>query len=120
MLRSCRTVKVADDGLNNLYAAIEKGVIALDSTLHDRVNRLKDEREKVLAEMALVKRDKLSPRKLSPKQVDYACRGMREMLLDAGMGYGKQLLGLLVEEIRVPGVVTISGSTAALIRLFQK
>lgn len=29
---------------------------------------------------------------------------MREMLLDAGTGYGKQLLGLLVEEIRVaPG-----------------
>ena len=71
--------------------------------------------EKVLAEMALVKRDKPSPMKLSAKQVAYACQRMREMLLDASTGYGKQLLGLLVEEIRVaPGVATMTGSTAAL------
>ncbi|MDP2961275.1 MAG: hypothetical protein Q8N54_00860, partial [Sulfurimicrobium sp.] len=104
-----------DDGLNNLYGAIEKGVVALDSTLGERINRLKDEREKILAEMALVKRDKPSPRKLSPKQVTYACQRMREMLLDASMGYGKQLLGLLVDEIRVkPGMATMTGSTAVL------
>lgn len=65
--------------------------------------------------MALVKVEKPSPRKLSPKQVAYACQRMREMLLDSGAGYGKQLLGLLVTEIRVkPGTVTMTGSTAVL------
>jgi site-specific DNA recombinase len=110
-----RALKAAEDGLNNLYAAIEKGVVALDSSLQARVNRLKDEREQILAAMATVKRDKPSPSKLSPKQVAYACGRMREMLLDPNAGYGKQLLGLLVTEIRVkPGLVTMTGSTAVL------
>ncbi len=110
-----RALQTADDGLNNLYAAIEKGVVALDSTLQARVNTLKDERERVQAELALAKRDRPSPRKLSPKQVAYACQRMREMLLDTDKGYGKQLLGLLVTEIRVkPGTVTMTGSTAML------
>jgi len=110
-----RALKSADDGLNNLYGAIEKGVIALDSTLQGRINRLKDDRERVLAETALVQHEKPSANKLSPKQVTYACQRMREMLLDTSTGYGKQLLRLLVSEIRVsPQGVTMKGSSAAL------
>ena len=105
----------ADDGLDNLYGAIEKGVIALDSNLQSRVNQLKDRREKVLSEMALVKRGKPGFRKVSPKQVAYATERMRQMLLDPQQGYGKQLLHLLVDEIRVDTQsATLRGSTAAL------
>jgi len=40
---------------------------------------------------------------------------MRAMLLDAGAGYGKQLLNLLLTEIRVtPEAATLHGSKGAL------
>ena len=110
-----RAMHRVEEGLNNLYGAIEKGVIALDSTLQSRVNGLKDERERLLAEMALKQRDKPSPKRLSPKQVTYACQRMREMLLDPDRGYGKQLLGLLVTEIRVSAEeISMTGSASAL------
>ena len=110
-----RSLQSAEDGLSNLYRAIEQGVIALDSTLQSRVNRLKDEREQIVGQIAQMKQQKPSPMKLSPKHVAYACARMREMLLDHTKGYGKQLLSLLVTEIRVePGTVTMTGSTAML------
>ena len=70
-------LRAAEDGLNNLYAAIEKGIVSLDSSLQARVNGLRDERERILSEIALVNRDKPSPRKISPNQVEYACARMR-------------------------------------------
>ncbi len=113
--RLAKALRAADDGLNNLYAAIEKGILSLDSSLQARVNHLRDEREKIVSEMALVKRDRPSPRKLSPKQVAYACERMRQMLRDPEAGYGKHLLTCLVSEIRVgTDVVTMTGSTAVL------
>ena len=110
-----KALKAKEDGLTNLYEAIEKGVISLDSTLQTRINNLKDEREAVLAEMALIKRDRPSPRKVSQKQVGYALQRMKEMLLDTNAGYGKQLLQPLVESIRVDvRTVTLRGSHAAM------
>ncbi len=45
----------------------------------------------------------------------YATERMRQMLLDPEQGYGKQLLHLLVDEIRVDTQsATLRGSTAAL------
>jgi site-specific DNA recombinase len=108
-------LRAADDGLSNLHGAIEKGIVALDSSLQSRVNHLRDQREKILAEMALVKRDKPSPRKVSSMQVAYACEHLRALLLDPEQGYRKQLLAHLVSEIRVgTETVTLTGSTAAL------
>ena len=110
-----RALKTTEDGLNNLYRGIEKGILDLDSSLQARVNHLKDEREQVLGQIAQVKMAQPSPRKISPKQVDYACQRLREMLLDTSAGYGKQLLNHLVTEIRVrPGEATITGSSAVL------
>lgn len=114
-VRLTKVLRAADEGLANLYKAIEKGAIVLDSTLQVRVTQLRDQREKALTDIALLKRDRPSPRKISPKQVAYACSRMRAMLLDAGAGYGKQLLTLLVNDIRVtPEAVTLRGSKGAL------
>ena len=71
--------------------------------------------EQVLAELALTKREKPSARNVSPRQVAYACQRLRDLLLDPGRGYGKQLLSLLVTEIRVGTTsIQMSGETAAL------
>lgn len=35
-----RSLKMTDDGLNNLYGAIENGIIALGSSLQARINQL--------------------------------------------------------------------------------
>ena len=101
--------------MSNLYRAIEKRIVALDSSLQARVNHLRDQREKILAEMALVKRDEPSPRKVSSRQVACACERLRALLPDPERGYGKQLLAHLVSEIHVgTETVTLTGSTAAL------
>ena len=110
-----KALRAKEAGLENLYRAIEQGVIALDGMLQARVNQLKDEREKLLTEMALLKRDKPSFRKVSPNQVAYAVRRLKEMLLDSASGRGKAWLNALVEEIRVePKDITVRGSAAAL------
>jgi site-specific DNA recombinase len=91
------------------------GVITLDAALQARVNTLRDQREGILAELALAKREKPSARQVSPKQVADACERLRTMLLDPNRGYGKQLLRLLVTEIRVGiGTVEMTGPTATL------
>ena len=88
---------------------------AVDSSLQSRVNQHRDTREKILTDIALLKRDKPSFLKVSPKQVTYATQRMKEILLDPESGYGKQLLNLLVDEIRVERKqATIQGSYAAL------
>ena len=87
--------------MNNEIRVGQAVLISLRRSGVTRVNQLKDRREKVLAEMALVNRDKPSFRKVSSKQVAYATERMRQMLLDPEQGYGKQLLHLLVDEIRV-------------------
>ena len=110
-----KALKAADDGLNNLYEAIEKGVVTLDSTFQARVNHLKDERARILGEMTQVKQALPSPRRLSPKQVEFACAKMCAMLLDPEAGYGKHSLKALGTEIRVkPGLAEVTGSAAAL------
>lgn len=110
-----RALATKDDGLNNLYRAIEQGIVSLDSTLQVRVNALKDEREALLVEIAGIKHEQPSPRKVSPKQVAYALERMKAMLLDPYLGYGKQLLRYLVTDIRVEvGQMTLRGSVPRL------
>ncbi len=110
-----RALQAADDGLNNLYQAVEQGLMSVDSTLQARINTLRDKREKVLQELTLVQRERPSPQKLSPKQVEFACERMREMLLDRESGWGKQLLGVLVTDIQVEsGTAKARGDSAAL------
>ena len=95
--------------------------MSLDSTLQTRINALRDKREKLLQELAQVQRARPAPRKLSPKQVDFACQRMKEMLLDRESGWGKQLLGVLVTDIRVEtGSAEVSGSSAALEHLVSE
>jgi len=69
--------------------------------LQARVAGLHEERERLLAELGLVKREKPSAGNIFPKQVAYACTRMRELLLDPTLGHGKQLVTLPVSEIRV-------------------
>ncbi len=103
-------LKTQDEGLNNLYHAIEQGIVSLDSTLRIRINAQKDEREEVQAELALVKRDQPSPFKVSPQRVAMAMDRLKSMLLDQSLGYGKQLLRFLVEDIQVKvGQMTLRG-----------
>ena len=86
-------------------------MVSLDTSLQAPANHLRDEREKILSEIALVKRDRPSPRKVSPRQVAYACERMRCMLLDPERLYGKQLLTLLVSDIRVGKTEAMMGGS---------
>jgi len=110
-----KALKAADDGLNNLYGAIEKGIVTLDSTFQARVNRVKDERERILAQMTEARRETPSALHVAPTQVAFACDRMRAMLMDREKGYGKQLLRLLVKEIQVKASgIKITGRTGDL------
>jgi hypothetical protein len=103
-LREARDPKAAGvaQARTRMLPTLLARVIALDATLQTQGNTLRDQREGALAEMALAKREKPSARQVSPKQVAYACERLRTLLLDPKKkGYGKQLLRLLVTEIRV-------------------
>ena len=83
--------------------------------LQARVAGLHEERERLLAKLGLVKREKPSARNIFPKQVAYACARMRELLLDPTLGHGRQLMTLLVSEIRVGKTdICLTGSNATL------
>ena len=87
---------------NNLLTAIENGMIApSDTTIIDRMHKLKAERETLLLELASIKREQSMPLdQIKPKQIERFCAALREKLF-SDRDFAKQYLQILVSEIRV-------------------
>lgn len=101
---------------DRLYEAVEKGLLALDGTLQERVHKHQARRQEILTEVAGLRRQRELPlAQLGKKQVSAFCSALKEKLQDQGSNFGKEYLKLLVEEIRVDKKeVRLSGSYAAL------
>jgi len=101
---------------DRLYEAVEKGILPLDSTLHERVHKHQSRRQEILTEMASLKREtELPVSKLGPKNVQAFCSVLSEKLKDRESNFGKEYIKLLVDEIRVEGEnVHLKGSYGAL------
>ncbi|AJE04667.1 hypothetical protein [Geobacter pickeringii] len=82
-----------------LYEAVEKGLLPLDGTLHERVNRQKERRQEILAEMAGLQRQKELPLTgMGVRRIRSFCAALKEKLLEKGSNSGKEYLKLLVTE----------------------
>lgn len=99
-----------------LYEAVEKGLLPLDGTLHERVNKHKERRQEILAEMAGLQRQRELPLAgMGVRRIRSFCSALKEKLLEKGSNFGKEYLKLLVTEIRVDKIeVRLTGSYAAL------
>ena len=105
-----------------LYEAVEKGLLPLDSTLHERVQRHQARRQEILVEMAGLRGQKEFPlSKLNSKYVQAFCSVLSDKLKDKESNFGKEYLRLLVNEIKVEGSnVYLKGSYAAVAGIIQK
>lgn len=104
------------DQTDRLYEAVEKGMIPIDGTLQERVNKHKARRQEILTEMAGLRRQKELPlAQLGKKQVNAFCSALKERLLDRDSNFGKEYLKLLVNEISVDKKeVRLTGSYCSL------
>lgn len=111
-----RMLKSTDAKLDRLYAAVEEGVIPLDGTLQQRVEKLREQRESLLREMGQVHQKRELPMKqINEHQIEAFSSALTEKLLDPKSPFGKRYLHLLVDEIRVTGkVATVKGGWEAL------
>jgi site-specific DNA recombinase len=109
-------LKTLEKRLANLYEAVELGVLPIDSTLQDRAQKLKSERETVLIQMAGLKRRKTMPLdNVNPAKIDAFANALQTRLRDSTSNFGKDYLRLLIDEIRVEGeTATVRGSYGAL------
>lgn len=104
---------------NQLYEAVEKGFLPMDSTLTDRANKLQAQRQALLTEIAGLRRLKQMPLDaLGEKRVQAFTKILRKRLIEKDRGFSKKYLKLLVEEIRcLDKQLVMRGSYAALAKM---
>ena len=105
-----------------LYEAVEKGLLPLDSTLHERVHKHQSRRQEIMTEMAGLKRQNEFPlSNLSPRYVNAFCSALSDKLKDKESNFGKEYIKLLVDEIKVEGQnIFLKGSYGTLVGAIQK
>jgi hypothetical protein len=105
---------------NQLYEAVEKGLLPMDATLTERANKLQAQRQALLTEIAGLRRLKQMPvDALGEKKVHAFTTVLRERLIGKDRIFGKKYLNLLVSEIRyLNRQLVMKGSHAALARVF--
>jgi len=104
---------------NQLYEAVEKGFLPMDSTLTDRANKLQAQRQALLTEIAGLRRLKQMPLNvLGERRVQTFTKILRERLIEKDRGFSKKYLKLLVDEIRcLDKQLVMKGSYAALAKM---
>lgn len=104
---------------NQLYEAVEKGFLPMDSTLTDRANKLQAQRQALLTEIAGLRRLKQMPLDtLGERRVQAFTKILRERLIEKDRGFSKKYLKLLVDEIRcLDKQLVMKGSYAALAKM---
>jgi DNA invertase Pin-like site-specific DNA recombinase len=101
---------------NQLYEAVEKGLLPMDATLTDRANKLQAQRQALLTEIAGLRRLKQMPvDALGERRVHAFTTVLRDRLIGKDRIFGKKYLKLLVSEITyLNRQLVLKGSHAAL------
>jgi site-specific DNA recombinase len=109
-------------GTDRLYEAVEKGLLPLDSCLHDRVHHHQARRQEILIELAGARRQQELPlSKMGKEYVHAFCSALSAKLKQKESNFGKEYIRLLVDEIRVEGrEVYLKGSYRPLAAVVQK
>ncbi len=104
---------------NQLYEAVEKGLLPMDETLTARANKIQAQRQALLVEIAGIRRLKQMPvDALGEKKVQAFTAVLRERLIEKDRTFSKHYLKLLVDEIRcLDKQLVMKGSFAALAKM---
>ena len=102
-----------------LYEAVEKGLLPMDATLTERAHKLHAQRQALLTEIAGLRRLKQMPvETLGEKQVLAFTTALRERFMGKDRIFSKKYLKLLVEEIRYQNKqLVMKGSHAAVAKM---
>ena len=103
-------------GTDKLYEAVEKGMLPINDSLTERVQKHQARRQEILIEMARLRGQKeMKLSKLGKNHIVAFCKALKERFQDKASNFGKEYLKLLVDEIRiVKQKVHLTGSYAAL------
>ena len=104
---------------NQLYEAVEKGLLPMDETLAARANKIQAQRQALLLEIAGLRRLKQMPvDALGEQKVQAFTTVLRERLIEKDRTFSKHYLKLLVDEIRCfDKQLVMKGSYAALAKM---
>ena len=111
-----RELEEIKKGTDKLYEAVEKGMISINDSLTERVQKHQARRQEILIEMARLRGQKeMKMSKLGKNHIVAFCKALKERFQDKASNFGKEYLKLLVDEIRiVKQKVHLTGSYAAL------
>ena len=114
LARVKRSLNSLEKQQGKLFEAVEQGYLPANQALRDRAQKLDAQRQALLTELAGIRRREDMPLdKIRPQHVRAFSRALRRGLLEGKSGFGKDYLGLLVDEITVEGrEVRITGSHA--------
>jgi site-specific DNA recombinase len=101
----------ADDKLKRLYRLVEERVTNVDEVLKDRLNTLKDERDRAKAALERAKQQSASPIRIDPALVERFGRSMREAFTTGSVPFRKAYLQSLIDVVEVDDhAIRIKGS----------
>jgi len=111
-----RELEEIKKGTDKLYEAVEKGMLSINDSLTERVQKHQARRQEILIEMARLRGQKeMKLSKLGKNHIIAFCKALKERFQDKASNFGKEYLKLLVDEIRiVKQKVHLTGSYAAL------
>jgi site-specific DNA recombinase len=117
--RPIGTLHVQQHRSNQLYEAVEKGLLPMDSMLTERANKIQAQRQALLTDIAGLRRLKQMPLEaLGEKKVHDFTAALRHHLIEKDHVFSKKYLNLLVEEIRYQNrQLVMKGSYTALARV---
>jgi len=101
-LRLKKELNQTEKKIGNLYAAIESGIVELDSQLKGRINELKTQRENLIREIARSTQPLGIPKKLiSNDNLETFCDGFKSQLAKGSPEFKKAYLKLFVDRVEV-------------------
>jgi site-specific DNA recombinase len=111
-----KELQETEQRLDKLYEAVETGALPLDSTLQNRAQKHKANREVLLSQIAdLRKRKTLPLENINPALISAFTNAVRKKFMDKDSAFAKSYLQMLVDEIRVEeNQAVITGSHAAM------
>ena len=116
-----RSLRDTEKKIENLYKAIEDGLVGDTASFRQRLTNLEEERSESLRLIGIRERELALPiKRLSNSQLERMAGAIRETLKSGPTAFRKAYLKLLVEKIEVSSnVVKITGSKVALADAIQ-
>ncbi len=116
-----RSLRETEKKIENLYKAIEEGLVGDTASFRQRLTKLEEERSESLRLIGIQERElALLLKRLSNTQLERMADAIRDTLRSGPIAFRKAYLQLRVDKIKVsPSEVKITGSKAALAAAIQ-